>query len=198
MALTFLTMQSDAAQDAQTCKELPASSGNRLQQGFSREATASNNFNVNCCTCMLCARPPPPIPGGRACRAAPFRGAEQANIAIEVVQQLAGGFVEGGDDADAAEAGDGVPDGLVGGHAVCSKRLGCRWLVQRQNVVLDGVQRLDIQPHSILPTHHPLSCPSCSSIFQCTTSRWCLPGSPSSCSRARFIGAWRCLECHKH
>lgn len=82
---------------------------------------------------------------------APFWSAEQADVAIEVIQQLTGGFVEGGDDADAAEAGDGVPDGLMGGHAVCPQRLHCRRLVQRQDVVLDGVQRLDIQPHRILP-----------------------------------------------
>ncbi len=85
--------------------------------------------------------------------AVPFRGAEQADIAIQVVQQLLSGFVECRPDADAAEAGNGISNGLVRGHAVQPRLRRRRLFVEGEDVVLNGVQRLDVQTHSILQIH---------------------------------------------
>ena len=85
--------------------------------------------------------------------AVPFRSAEQADVAIQVIQQLLGGFVEGRPNADAAEASNGVPNGLMAGQSVQTRWLDTRLLIQRQNVMLNRVQRLDVQPHGILNKH---------------------------------------------
>ena len=138
-----------SADEGETRPGKPFLSAWTLQRTTTQRTLELNCVRINKSSLLSCQH----LHVNAVSQAAPFRGAEQADIAIEVIQQLAGGFVEGRDDADAAEAGNGVPDGLMGRHAVRPKRLR-RWrLVQRQDVVLNGVQRLDIQTHSILPTH---------------------------------------------
>ena len=55
--------------------------------------------------------------GGRVDR--PLGGAQQAHIAVEIVQELASGLVQGRLDAGTAQAIDGVLDGVQVGLVGC-------------------------------------------------------------------------------
>ena len=90
----------------------------------------------------------------------PLRGAEQAHIAVQVVQQLTSSLVEGGLDAGTAQPIDGLLNCIQVTLTGCIRTEGGRGSVQTQNGLLHLVQQLYIYAYPVLHQGH-MKCVRC-------------------------------------